>query len=105
MTAVHAPDVLQQKHDLVAVAVLYAVGHPHADFSLKLMDIDSEHLAIPETEYSATVRMPAGLCTCVVAGPAIAASIKTTQSTWNVLQPCTATLRWQQPMKLLNPPA
>ena len=30
------------------------------DFSLKLMDIDSEHLAIPETEYSATVRMPAG---------------------------------------------
>lgn len=31
-----------------------------ADFSLKLMDIDSEHLAIPETEYSATVRMPAG---------------------------------------------
>jgi hypothetical protein len=30
-----------------------------ADFSLKLMDIDSEHLAIPETEYSATVRMPA----------------------------------------------
>jgi hypothetical protein len=32
---------------------------PAADFSLKLMDIDSEHLAIPETEYSATVRMPA----------------------------------------------
>ncbi|WIA10126.1 hypothetical protein OEZ86_000290 [Tetradesmus obliquus] len=29
-----------------------------ADFSLKLMDIDSEHLGIPETEYSATIRMP-----------------------------------------------
>lgn len=29
-----------------------------ADFSLKLMDIDSEHLGIPETEYSANIRMP-----------------------------------------------
>lgn len=40
--------------------------HNHAendrisDFELKLMDIDSEHLGIPETEYSAVVRMPAG---------------------------------------------
>ena len=30
-----------------------------SDFELKLMDIDSEHLGIPETEYSAVVRMPA----------------------------------------------
>lgn len=29
-----------------------------SDFSLKLMDIDSEHLGIPGTEYVATVRMP-----------------------------------------------
>lgn len=29
-----------------------------SDFSLKLMDIDSEHLGIPETEYSANIRMP-----------------------------------------------
>jgi proliferating cell nuclear antigen len=29
-----------------------------ADFSFKLMEIDSEHLGIPETEYSATIRMP-----------------------------------------------
>lgn len=41
-------------------------AHEHAendrisDFELKLMDIDSEHLGIPETEYSAVVRMPAG---------------------------------------------
>lgn len=41
------------------------------DFSLKLMDIDSEHLAIPETEYSATVRMPAGGADC--ADPSTAA--------------------------------
>ncbi|CAA0824110.1 Proliferating cell nuclear antigen 2 [Striga hermonthica] len=29
-----------------------------ADFELKLMDIDSEHLGIPEAEYHAIVRMP-----------------------------------------------
>ena len=29
-----------------------------AEFELKLMDIANEHLGIPETEYSATVRMP-----------------------------------------------
>ncbi|KAK9845702.1 hypothetical protein WJX81_000064 [Elliptochloris bilobata] len=29
-----------------------------SDFELKLMDIDSEQLGIPDTEYTATVRMP-----------------------------------------------
>lgn len=29
-----------------------------SDFEMKLMDIDSEHLGIPETEYQAIVRMP-----------------------------------------------
>ena len=29
-----------------------------SDFELKLMDIDSEHLGIPDTEYGATVNMP-----------------------------------------------
>lgn len=29
-----------------------------SDFELKLMDIDSEHLGIPDTEYSAVVKMP-----------------------------------------------
>jgi hypothetical protein len=29
-----------------------------SDFELKLMDIDSEHLGIPDTEYSATVQLP-----------------------------------------------
>ncbi|XP_059666363.1 proliferating cell nuclear antigen-like [Cornus florida] len=29
-----------------------------ADFEMKLMDIDSEHLGIPESEYEAIVRMP-----------------------------------------------
>jgi Proliferating cell nuclear antigen, N-terminal domain/Proliferating cell nuclear antigen, C-terminal domain len=30
-----------------------------SDFELKLMDIDSDHLGIPDTEYSATINMPA----------------------------------------------
>ena len=29
-----------------------------SDFEMKLMDIDSEHLGIPESEYEAIVRMP-----------------------------------------------
>ena len=30
-----------------------------SDFELKLMDIDSDHLGIPDTEYKCNVRMPA----------------------------------------------
>ena len=29
-----------------------------SDFEIKLMDIDSEHLGIPDTDYNATVKMP-----------------------------------------------
>ena len=42
-----------------------------SDFELKLMDIDSEQLGIPDTEYTATVRMPSGefqrICKCAPA--------------------------------------
>lgn len=31
-----------------------------SDFELKLMDIDSEQLGIPDTDYSATIKMPSG---------------------------------------------
>jgi len=31
-----------------------------SDYELKLMDIDSEHLGIPDTEYSCVVKMPSG---------------------------------------------
>merc|ERR1712002_1268199 len=31
-----------------------------SDYELKLMDIDSEHLGIPETEYSCVIKMPSG---------------------------------------------
>ena len=30
-----------------------------SEFELKLMDIESEHLGIPDTEYKCTVRLPA----------------------------------------------
>jgi len=50
--------------NLPGFVLLLWLARALADFSLKLMDIDSEHLAIPETEYSATVRMPAGTHLC-----------------------------------------
>jgi proliferating cell nuclear antigen len=31
-----------------------------SDFEFKLMDIETEHLGIPETEYKCSVRMPSG---------------------------------------------
>nr|WCZ58763.1 proliferating cell nuclear antigen PCNA [Seculamonas ecuadoriensis] len=31
-----------------------------SDFDMKLMDIDAEHLGIPDTEYKVTIKMPAG---------------------------------------------
>ncbi|CAI5493293.1 unnamed protein product [Closterium sp. Naga37s-1] len=31
-----------------------------SDFEMKLMDIDSEHLGIPDEEYDANIKMPAG---------------------------------------------
>ena len=34
-------------------------GDRISEFELKLMDIDSEHLGIPETEYKCIVKMPA----------------------------------------------
>ena len=34
-----------------------------SDFELKLVDIESDSLGIPETEYKAVVNMPAGACT------------------------------------------
>ncbi|KAJ4394565.1 proliferating cell nuclear antigen [Gnomoniopsis sp. IMI 355080] len=42
-----------------------------SEYDLKLMDIDQEHLGIPETEYASTITMPAGefrrICTDLLA--------------------------------------
>lgn len=40
--------------------VLVADASRISEFEMKLMDIDSEHLGIPETEYKAVVTMPSG---------------------------------------------
>ena len=31
-----------------------------SDYEMKLMNLDQEHLGIPETDYSAVIKMPAG---------------------------------------------
>lgn len=31
-----------------------------SEYDIKLMDIDQEHLGIPDTEYAATITMPSG---------------------------------------------
>jgi proliferating cell nuclear antigen len=42
-----------------------------SEYDLKLMDIDQEHLGIPDTEYAATIAMPSGefrrICTDLMA--------------------------------------
>jgi len=54
-------DVVTIKADDTADSVTFMFESPKqdkiSDFELKLMDIDSEHLAIPDTEYKAVVTM------------------------------------------------
>ena len=42
-----------------------------SEFELKLMDIESEHLGIPDTEYKCTVRLPAAEFQRIIRGTAI----------------------------------
>lgn len=55
-------DVITLKVDDGSDAVIFMFDSPNqdkiADFEMKLMDIDSEHLGIPEAEYHAIVKMP-----------------------------------------------
>jgi len=41
------------------VTFLFESNNKISEFDLKLMTIDSEHLGIPDTEYKATIKMPA----------------------------------------------
>ncbi len=45
---------------LLASLPLPAEQDKISEFELKLMDIDSDHLGIPDTEYTAKITMPAG---------------------------------------------
>ncbi|ETW05871.1 proliferating cell nuclear antigen (pcna) [Aphanomyces invadans] len=49
----------EDEGDVLNITFEASSGDRVSDFGLKLMDIDSEHLGIPSTEYVATVRMPA----------------------------------------------
>lgn len=55
-------DVITVKADDGSDTVTFLFESPNndkiADFEMKLMDIDSEHLGIPEAEYQSIVRMP-----------------------------------------------
>jgi proliferating cell nuclear antigen len=57
-------DIITIKADDGGDSVTFMFESPNqeriSDFEMKLMDIDSEHLGIPETEYEAIVRMPSG---------------------------------------------
>lgn len=62
LRAAQNEDVLTLKADDTPDAVNLMFESPETDriseYDIKLMDIDQEHLAIPETEYAATVEMP-----------------------------------------------
>ncbi|XP_062092548.1 proliferating cell nuclear antigen-like [Humulus lupulus] len=55
-------DIVTIKADDASDSVTFMFESPNqdkiADFEMKLMDIDSEHLGIPEAEFQAIVRMP-----------------------------------------------
>jgi len=57
-------DMITVKAKDGADSVSFMFEHPKqtriSHFSLKLMDIDSEHLGIPDTEYKCIVKMPSG---------------------------------------------
>merc|ERR1719495_2720595 len=60
-----------------------------SNFSLKLMDIDSEHLGIPETDYKTTVKMSAAefqrICRdLAVIGDTLSVSVEKDQITFSV---------------------
>lgn len=62
LRAAQNEDILTLKAEDTPDAVNLMFESPETDriseYDIKLMDIDQEHLAIPETEYAATVEMP-----------------------------------------------
>eukprot|EP00245_Coleochaete_scutata_P015767 TRINITY_DN7164_c0_g1_i1.p1 TRINITY_DN7164_c0_g1~~TRINITY_DN7164_c0_g1_i1.p1 ORF type:complete len:263 (+),score=61.73 TRINITY_DN7164_c0_g1_i1:194-982(+) len=56
-------DIITMKAEDEGDSVTFMFESPNqdkiSDFEMKLMDIDSEHLGIPETDYQASVKMPA----------------------------------------------
>jgi proliferating cell nuclear antigen len=48
----------QEDRDTLELVFESPNGERVSDFELKLMEIDSDHLGIPDTEYKSTIRMP-----------------------------------------------
>ncbi|XP_041363173.1 proliferating cell nuclear antigen-like [Gigantopelta aegis] len=57
-------DVITIKADDTADTVTFVFEAPNqekvSDYAMKLVDLDTEHLGIPDTEYSCVVKMPSG---------------------------------------------
>lgn len=64
LKAAQSSDVLTLKAedapDVVNLVFESPSNYRISEYDIKLMDIDQEHLGIPDTEYSATVTMPSG---------------------------------------------
>jgi proliferating cell nuclear antigen len=64
LKAAQSSDILTLKAedapDVVNLVFESAASDRISEYDIKLMDIDQEHLGIPDTEYSATVSMPSG---------------------------------------------
>lgn len=50
----------EEETDTLTLVFESAKNDRVSDFDFKLMDIESEHLGIPDTEYKCTVRLPSG---------------------------------------------
>jgi proliferating cell nuclear antigen len=63
LRAAQSEDILTLKAedapDVVNLVFENASNDRISEYDIKLMDIDQEHLGIPETEYAATITMPA----------------------------------------------
>jgi proliferating cell nuclear antigen len=64
LKAAQSSDILTLKAedapDVVNLVFESAANDRISEYDIKLMDIDQEHLGIPDTEYAATVSMPSG---------------------------------------------
>jgi proliferating cell nuclear antigen len=64
LKAAQSSDILTLKAedapDVVNLVFESAQNDRISEYDIKLMDIDQEHLGIPDTEYAATVSMPSG---------------------------------------------
>jgi proliferating cell nuclear antigen len=59
LRAAQNEDILTLKAEDAPDVVNLVFENTESEYDIKLMDIDQEHLGIPDTEYAATIEMPA----------------------------------------------